>query len=98
MNTTPENPANETEANTQSGITRRTFIKRTTATAVVTALAIDAFRSEARADGSGSESIHVLATETYKLDPAVATIVGKPGKSASHMETVSRHPNGNPIS
>ena len=57
MNTNPENPSDEIEANIPSSITRRSFIKRTTATAIVTALALHAFQNEARAveGGSGSE-------------------------------------------
>ena len=64
MNTNPENPSNEIEANIQSGITRRTFIKRTTATVVVTALALHAFRNEVHAVESGSSS-DVLISTTY---------------------------------
>ena len=66
MNTSPENSSNEIEANIQPGITRRTFIKRTTATAVVTALALHSFRNEARADAGGSGSdVHLSTTESF---------------------------------
>ena len=56
MNTNPENSLNENEANIQSGITRRSFVKRTTATAIVVVLAINSFRNEARAAGGGPGS------------------------------------------
>ena len=56
MNTDPKNPTNESESNIQSGIPRRTFIKRTTATAVATSLALHSFRNEARAEEDASTS------------------------------------------
>ena len=56
MNTNPEKSSNEIEANIQSGITRRTFIKRTSATVVVSILALNAFRNEALALEVGSGS------------------------------------------
>jgi hypothetical protein len=48
MNTEPERL--ESQSQSPEKITRRTFVKRTTATAVATALALQAFRSELRAD------------------------------------------------
>ena len=65
----------ENKSTIQSGITRRTFIKRTTATAVVTALALNAFRNEARAEG-GYSAGWVLVSKTYYINPAV--VIGTP--------------------
>lgn len=66
MKTNPENPSNEIEANIQTGITRRSFIKRTSATAIVTVLALRAFRNEAHATKSISyESLWGVVKSTH---------------------------------
>lgn len=64
MSTNPENPTDENQSNLQSGITRRSFIKRTSATVVVTTLALYSFRHEARAQ-VGVSFVLLSTTRTY---------------------------------
>ena len=56
MKATPENSNNQRESNALPGIVRRSFIKRTTATAPFTVLALNQFRSEAKAGETGDSS------------------------------------------
>lgn len=70
MNTNPKNPSDESESNIQSGITRRTFIKRTSATAAATVLALHAFRYESLAVNALSYPGRVLVSKTYYIAPA----------------------------
>lgn len=56
MDTAPHNLPLSTEPQKHAGITRRSFIKRTSATVVVTVLALHAFRSEVYAQEAGGYS------------------------------------------
>jgi len=56
-------------------ITRRAFLKRTSATTVVTVLALGAFRQEARAQGTGGSGYKIKVTSWSPTDPADADAV-----------------------
>ena len=75
-------------ATTQPGrITRRTFVKRTGTTAVVAALALDAFRSEAKASGNQG-SYHIIL---WDVTPAANYGIGG-GKQFGKIESISTTP------
>ena len=57
MSTNPENHSSEIESNALATITRRSFIKRTSSTILLTAIALNNFRTEARADETDSSSV-----------------------------------------
>ena len=90
MNTSPENPENQSEANAQPGSVRRSFIKRTTATLPFTVLALNQFRSEARAaKSSAAPSLHIYrdgvdvtdkTTEAFSGETVTLTAVVKPNE------------------
>jgi hypothetical protein len=85
MKTEPTNDS--TEQSTASGITRRSFIKRTTATAAITVLALHSFRHEAMAqeaassNGKAFELMTVVLTEKQpggSIDPNPSDFTGQP--------------------
>jgi hypothetical protein len=70
----------------RTGITRRTFVKRTTATVLVTALALHAFRNEALAaeEGGSSGAWLVIVDSLAKADGRI-TLPPLPGGTPTRM-------------